>query len=788
MNNNSNNCGDCGTTCSECGRPWAICKQDGGCGCNKCKDIKFCEYGRMANGCIREKQPGCPMQAVIPSVTVESIEGIKNLADCLVHVSDINTTFYIDDKHRPIITWAGPIDIPGYDMEGNPNNYRDQIVTDVANQMAVIYDKSGKGYQFGLAENLDVQEEINNKLDEMAKDGTLQDIVDSYLDSLTGRVQYIFPKNWDGLSGDAGLIKAYGKTILIDTYRATNKTDLYQMLSDFNVVHIDYLILTHYHDDHIGNVVNLINDGIVDTESYIYLPPDCVQIAQDPTILAYKNEILASIASHNIPSGIPAEWSKLDIDNNFSIEFYNTDYTALSAMTNYNNCSTLCMIRHGATTSYWTGDALGSAQNRALANNFIKGHIDLYKVEHHGIQGDNTTINVQRKILPTYAVQTAFIRGLEQGIYDKSTVLAYLGQKGTRIYSCYLNKDYIVFGSTTDNMWIESGQENENVSNNNALGSAVYTMYVDANIASTYQDGRSWDTAFNDIGRAIAHAGKMGIGEVAIALKAGEYGLSPVTNSGEILPIQANGLDITIVKSGSVSVSDVVIKGTFNFRNCKVEIRNVTFKNDASLATNISATNCDLYIHDCVMDGSGATTPTFIWCQESGVRLNGNTISDYNLIVSGHVLDNISIYNNIITDVGTLAYCRGGEARAFGNTLTNVTNRINMSDGGYDIDRGAKVIYSGSIGTGDITLDESIATYNKLVVISGTVSGGTLYTDTIYSYYPANNFPVSATLHARSIDGMFGLAISDDGKTITVSRDGTNLNIRTLLAFKEPRY
>lgn len=183
MNNNSNNCGDCGTTCSECGRPWAICKQDGGCGCNKCKDIKFCEYGRMANGCIREKQPGCPMQAVIPSVTIESIDGIKNLADCLVHVSDINTTFYIDDKHRPIITWAGPIDIPGYDMEGNPNNYRDQIVTDVANQMAVIYDKSGKGYMFGLVEDIDLQEQVDNKLDKMAEDGTLQEIIGSYLNT-----------------------------------------------------------------------------------------------------------------------------------------------------------------------------------------------------------------------------------------------------------------------------------------------------------------------------------------------------------------------------------------------------------------------------------------------------------------------------------------------------------------------------------------------------------------------------------------------------------------------------
>lgn len=205
MNNNSNNCGDCGTTCSECGRPWAICKQDGGCGCNKCKDIKFCEYGRMANGCIREKQPGCPMQAVIPSVTVESIEGIKNLADCLVHVSDINTTFYIDDKHRPIITWAGPVDIPGYDMESNPNNYRDQIVTDVANQEAVIYDKSGRGYVFGLVENIDLQEQVNNKLDEMVESGEFDTILANYLVICGGNAKALGCEG-DGVTDDTTAI------------------------------------------------------------------------------------------------------------------------------------------------------------------------------------------------------------------------------------------------------------------------------------------------------------------------------------------------------------------------------------------------------------------------------------------------------------------------------------------------------------------------------------------------------------------------------------------------------
>lgn len=143
MNNESNKCGNCGTTCSSCGRPWAICKQDGGCNCNKCGDIKFCEYGRKACGCIREKQPGCPMQAVIPSVTIESIDGIRNLADCLVHVANINTTFYIDDKHRTIITWAGPVEINGYDYEENPLNLRSQTVIDEENGRAIYFTKTG---------------------------------------------------------------------------------------------------------------------------------------------------------------------------------------------------------------------------------------------------------------------------------------------------------------------------------------------------------------------------------------------------------------------------------------------------------------------------------------------------------------------------------------------------------------------------------------------------------------------------------------------------------------------
>ena len=152
MNNEISNkpcgCGNCEPVCTTCGRPWIVCK--GECGCKKpccCKKkVNFCEYGRMAHGCIRERAPECPMQAVIPSVVVDNISNLKNLADCFVHVTSLNTTFYIDDKHRMIVTWAGPVEVDNYDYENNPLGLRSQTVYDFANNRAIYYNKTG-GYE-----------------------------------------------------------------------------------------------------------------------------------------------------------------------------------------------------------------------------------------------------------------------------------------------------------------------------------------------------------------------------------------------------------------------------------------------------------------------------------------------------------------------------------------------------------------------------------------------------------------------------------------------------------------
>lgn len=137
------------TPCTKCGRPMAYCK--GQC-CGKAKGCDCQEYGPMVPGCIREVKPGCPYKAVIPTLTVEDKSNLKDLADCFVHVSNINTTFYIDDKHRMIVTWAGPVEYDNYDLDANTLGLRSQFLIDHANDYAAYYNKTGEYQKFNFSE------------------------------------------------------------------------------------------------------------------------------------------------------------------------------------------------------------------------------------------------------------------------------------------------------------------------------------------------------------------------------------------------------------------------------------------------------------------------------------------------------------------------------------------------------------------------------------------------------------------------------------------------------------
>lgn len=147
----------------------------------KCEQNHCCfnEYDYKMKACIKNKTPDCTSQAVIPSTTIESTEGLSCYKNALVHVTSTNTTYYMDESGRPLITWAGPMNIPGYDFKNNPNHYKNQIVTDVESKNAAIYDNNGIGFVFAITDG-NIQEAVNEKLEEMAEDGTLQELLESF--------------------------------------------------------------------------------------------------------------------------------------------------------------------------------------------------------------------------------------------------------------------------------------------------------------------------------------------------------------------------------------------------------------------------------------------------------------------------------------------------------------------------------------------------------------------------------------------------------------------------------
>lgn len=112
--------------------------------CN-CKKQCRCgqEYGRMVAAGIRNVAPSCKDKAVIPSITVERTDGMKGLSDCFVHVTTTNTTFYIDDKGRTTIIWAGPVEVNSYDFAANPLKLRSQWAIDFTNDVMAYYNAVG---------------------------------------------------------------------------------------------------------------------------------------------------------------------------------------------------------------------------------------------------------------------------------------------------------------------------------------------------------------------------------------------------------------------------------------------------------------------------------------------------------------------------------------------------------------------------------------------------------------------------------------------------------------------
>lgn len=187
--------------------------------------------------------------------------------------------------------------------------------------------------------------------------------------------------------GDATLIEYLNKKILIDCGPNSNESNLLKYLSDLNINKIDYIFITHPHEDHIGNLDKIIANYKITS---IFMPKvnfESEDLSKSLSLIKNKN-----IALYNLNKDF-----KINFDENFYLEVFSSSKKNYE---NINNFSPLIKVIFKKDSFLFTGD------NEELGElEFINKDIDvdILKVGHHGSNTSSTNIFLE-KVSPKISI------------------------------------------------------------------------------------------------------------------------------------------------------------------------------------------------------------------------------------------------------------------------------------------------------------------------------------------------------------------------------------------------
>lgn len=186
---------------------------------------------------------------------------------------------------------------------------------------------------------------------------------------------------------DAVLVICDGKAMLIDGGNAEDSNLLYTYLKKLNITHLDYVIGTHAHEDHIGGIAGALQFATVDR---VYCPVD----HHDSKVF---NNFIKAVKNRNSSITIPTAGESFSLGSaTCKIIGVNT------ADDDPNNTSIVMRITYGSTSFLFTGDAEAVVE-QALIDRGEELHSTVLKVGHHG--SDSSTGYVWlRNVMPEYAV------------------------------------------------------------------------------------------------------------------------------------------------------------------------------------------------------------------------------------------------------------------------------------------------------------------------------------------------------------------------------------------------
>ena len=186
---------------------------------------------------------------------------------------------------------------------------------------------------------------------------------------------------------DSILVVCEGKTMLIDGGNVGDSSLVYSFLKSHDISHLDYIVSTHAHEDHVGGLAGALNYATVTTA---FSPVTSYSSKAFESFVKYLDE-------QNVPITIPTH------GDTFTLGAATAQIIGpIKASNEPNNTSIVIRLTFGETSFLFTGDAERDEEQDILDAGYDLSATVL-KVGHHG-SDTSTTYPFLRAIMPEYAV------------------------------------------------------------------------------------------------------------------------------------------------------------------------------------------------------------------------------------------------------------------------------------------------------------------------------------------------------------------------------------------------
>lgn len=187
--------------------------------------------------------------------------------------------------------------------------------------------------------------------------------------------------------GDCSLILCDGKSMLIDGGESSESSKVYAYLKAHGIDHLDYMVATHAHSDHIGGLSGALNYASVGTAF-------C-------SVTEYDSKTFSSMVKYLNNQGLTI--TVPNAGETFSLG--SATVQILGPQRSYddpNDMSVVLKVTYGETSFLFAGDAERTAEADILDAGYDLSATVL-KVGHHG-SDNSTSYPFLREIMPEYAV------------------------------------------------------------------------------------------------------------------------------------------------------------------------------------------------------------------------------------------------------------------------------------------------------------------------------------------------------------------------------------------------